>query len=57
MAVNNPEKLPLAFLELIKQRLIPNITNRLMEVVEASFNDFEKKLRKELSGAMKKLDK
>ena len=48
LAVNNPEQLPLAFLELMKQRLVLTITNHLREVVEASLNEFEQQLRKEL---------
>jgi len=47
LAANNPQQLPLAFLELVKQRLVLVITNRLREVVEASLSEFEKQLRKE----------
>ncbi|MBA7596061.1 hypothetical protein ES703_03030 [subsurface metagenome] len=48
LAASNPEQLPLAFLELMKQRLVLTITNRLREVVETSLSELEKQLRKEL---------
>lgn len=48
LAVNNPQQLPLAFLELMKQRLVLAITNYLREVVETSLSELEKQLRKEL---------
>ena len=50
LAVTNPQQLPLAFLELMKQKLVLTVTNHLRKVVEASLNDFEKQLRKELDG-------
>jgi len=50
LAASNPEQLPLAMLEVMKQRLVLTVTNHLREVVEASFSEFEKQLRKELGG-------
>ena len=48
LAVTNPQQLPLAMMEVMKQRLVLTVTNHLREVVEASFSEFEKQLRKEL---------
>lgn len=48
LAVTNPQQLPLAFLELMKQRLMLAITNQINGIIEVEFNEFEKQLRKEL---------
>lgn len=53
LSVTNPESLPLAMMEVIKQRLVLTVTNHLREVVEASLSEFEKQLRKELDNSDK----
>lgn len=48
LAVTNPQQLPLAFLELMKQRLMLAITNQIKGIIEVEFNEFEKQLKREL---------
>lgn len=56
LAVDNPKQLPLVLLELMKQRLVLTITNRLREVVEASLSELEKQLKRELDSNSDKED-
>lgn len=48
LAVTNPEQLPLAILEIVKQRLMLVMANQIREAMEAYFSQLEKQLRKEL---------
>ena len=48
LAVTNPQQLPLAFLELTKQRLVLVMANQIRETIEAYFSQLEEQLRKEL---------
>ena len=48
LAVTNPQQLPLAVLEIVKQSLMVAMANQIRETMEAYFSQFEKQLRKEL---------
>jgi len=48
LAVTNPQQLPLAMLELMKQRLVLAVANQIKGIIEVEFNEFEKQLKKAL---------
>ena len=50
LAVTNPQQLPLAMLELMKQRLMLVMANQIRETMESYFSQLEEQLRKELGG-------
>ena len=54
LAVTNPQQLPLAMLEIVKQRLMLVMVNQIKGIIEVEFNEFEKQLRKELGGGNEK---
>ncbi len=47
LAVTNPQQLPLAMLEVMKQSLMLAMANQIRETMEAYFSQFEEQLRKE----------
>lgn len=45
LAVTNPQQLPLAMLEVMKQRLMLTITNQIRETLEAYFSQLKEQLK------------
>jgi len=54
LAATNPQQLPLAMLEVMKQRLMLVMANQIKGIIEVEFNEFEEQLKKELGGGDEK---
>jgi len=48
LSVTNTQQLPLAMLEVMKQRLMLAVANQIRETMEAYFSQFEEQLKKAL---------